>query len=177
MTHQFGPGLCTLKQTVTLPRDILYAELSWIDRIRNYASFVEIFQEARVMVCLDDGNGPQEVWSTNPFDENQQIGPNERAFDVTSMLKGKSVVNIQMDEQHDSGPFLMNWDEVSLKVCSIQLACPCENGWKNHGKYVGCVAHASDELVTKGIITDEEKDAIVSDAAKSNCGSKTRLRA
>ena len=70
------------------------------------------------MVCLDDGNGPQMVWSTDPGDTPQQMGPNLRSYDVTSMLQGKSTVDIRMDEQ-DSIFFLnMNWDEFSLVVCT-----------------------------------------------------------
>jgi hypothetical protein len=56
--------------------------------------------------------------------------------------------------------------------CSIDQICPCENNWKNHGGYVKCVAHASEDFLAAGLITDEEKDYYVSTAAHSECGRK-----
>lgn len=62
----------------------------------------------------------------------------------------------------------------------VYSACPCEpdpdpskpwqTKWKNHGAYVSCVAHAANVLLLDESITQIEKGAIVSAAAKSNCG-------
>lgn len=46
---------------------------------------------------------------------------------------------------------------------------PCAE-WQNHGKYVRAVAHAVNDLVDAGIITEEEGDALVSSAAMSKIG-------
>lgn len=43
----------------------------------------------------------------------------------------------------------------------------CAAGAQNHGKFVSCVAHLTDAWLEAGLITDEEKDAIVSCAAQS----------
>ena len=62
--------------------------------------------------------------------------------------------------------------------CSIAQLCPCEGprgtlqSWKNHSKYVSCTAKSSESFVEKGLITEEEKDQIVSSAAQSSCGDK-----
>ncbi len=56
--------------------------------------------------------------------------------------------------------------------CSIAQLCPCDGDWKNHGGYVRCVAQTSEDFVDAGLITDTEKDAIVSAAAQSQCGKK-----
>ena len=69
---------------------------------------------------------------------------------------------------------------VNTVGCSIDQLCPCEGprgttaSWKNHGKYVSCVAQNSAKLVEQGVITEEEKDMIVSDAAESSCGHKNQ---
>lgn len=69
---------------------------------------------------------------------------------------------------------------VNAAGCSIDQLCPCEGprdttaSWKNHGKYVSCVAQNSAKLVQQGVITEEEKDMIVSDAAESSCGHKNQ---
>ena len=46
---------------------------------------------------------------------------------------------------------------------------PCFD-WQNHGKYVRAVAHAVNDLVDAGILTEEEGDALVSSAAMSKIG-------
>ena len=62
--------------------------------------------------------------------------------------------------------------------CSIAQLCPCEGprgttvSWKNHGKYVSCVAKSSENFVEQGLITETEKDSAVSGAAQSDCGDK-----
>jgi hypothetical protein len=68
---------------------------------------------------------------------------------------------------------------VSTEGCSIPELCPCahpEGGdkWKNHGGYLSCVAHATNDFVAADLITEGEKDAIVSAAAESTCGHKNK---
>ncbi len=58
--------------------------------------------------------------------------------------------------------------------CSIDQYCPCDDDWKNHGAYVNCVAHTAEEFLEAGLITEAEKDAIVSAAARSDCGKKKK---
>ena len=54
--------------------------------------------------------------------------------------------------------------------CSIAQICSPEDTWKNHGSYVSCVAHMAESFVAQGLITEEEKDAIVSEAGQSEIG-------
>ncbi len=58
--------------------------------------------------------------------------------------------------------------------CSWDQECLCEARWKNHGAFVKCVAHATNDLVDLGLITDEEKDVIQSNAGNSSCGHKKK---
>ncbi len=53
-------------------------------------------------------------------------------------------------------------------------ACPTTDSYKNHGQYVSCVAKAADAQVEAGLITDEEKDVIVSEAGGSDIGKAAR---
>ena len=66
-------------------------------------------------------------------------------------------------------------DLVNEDGCSIEQLCPCENDWKNHGAYVKCVAHVTNEFKKAGLITGAEKGAIVSEAGRSDCGQKKTL--
>jgi hypothetical protein len=72
----------------------------------------------------------------------------------------------------DSCPNTAPGELVSETGCSIADICPCDNQWKNHGAYMRCVAHTSESFVATGLITDAEKDIIVSNAAGSKCGHK-----
>lgn len=62
--------------------------------------------------------------------------------------------------------------------CSLDQICPCEGpretttSWKNHGRYVSCVAKSSNSFFEMGLITEAEKDATVSEAAQSDCGDR-----
>ncbi|WPD21151.1 MAG: hypothetical protein SD837_13175 [Candidatus Electrothrix scaldis] len=64
--------------------------------------------------------------------------------------------------------------------CSIDQLCSCEgprettNAWKNHGKFVSCTSKAAEDFVEQGLITEEEKDATVSEAAQLDCGKKNK---
>ncbi len=54
----------------------------------------------------------------------------------------------------------------------VDLDCPCEKtpDWRNHGAYVSCVSHSAIRQVAAGLITDQEKCALVSERARSDCG-------
>jgi YVTN family beta-propeller protein len=67
-------------------------------------------------------------------------------------------------------------DGNGIPDCIDQL-CPCGGpvsgeDWKNHGEYVSCVTQAVEDPAVAGLITEEEKGDIVSDAAQSDCGKK-----
>lgn len=61
---------------------------------------------------------------------------------------------------------------VNAEGCAIVQLCPCEDAWKNRGAYVRCVARAAEDFVVDGLITEAEKDAIVSEAGGSSCGNQ-----
>jgi hypothetical protein len=68
-------------------------------------------------------------------------------------------------------------DVVNADGCSISQLAPCQHTasgdkWKNHGTYVSSVAHAANDFVADGLITEAVKDAIVSAAGQSACGTK-----
>jgi hypothetical protein len=63
---------------------------------------------------------------------------------------------------------------VNADGCSIGQLCPCANNWKNHGAYVSCVAHAAEDFVDADLITEAQKNVIVSKAGQSSCGNKKK---
>ncbi len=65
-------------------------------------------------------------------------------------------------------------DVVAPNGCSIAQLCPCASPWKNHGAYVSCVAQTSEVFLDLGLISETEKDEIVSEAAGSDCGHRNR---
>ena len=59
---------------------------------------------------------------------------------------------------------------VNASGCSIDQLCPCEQQWRNHGRYVSCIEDATEDFAAAGLITEEEEGAIVSEAGQSSCG-------
>ena len=70
----------------------------------------------------------------------------------------------------DNCPGTPAGEVVNASGCSIDQLCPCENQWKNHGRYVSCVEDAAEDFAAAGLIVEEEKGAIVSEAGQSSCG-------
>lgn len=79
------------------------------------------------------------------------------------------------------GPPACDEAAVAAAVASIDAACPCagqtdESGavvpWKNHGKYVRCVAHATKAAVkgSDGALTRRCLRSSIRCAARSTCG-------
>ncbi|MFT4584142.1 MAG: hypothetical protein ACI915_000382 [Gammaproteobacteria bacterium] len=52
------------------------------------------------------------------------------------------------------------------------LVCPTDGDYRNHGRYVSCVAEEANAQVESGLISEDDKDAVVSAAAKSDIGKK-----
>ena len=83
-----------------------------------------------------------------------------------------------VDNTQDLCAFTSAGDVVDPNGCSIAQLVPCAGpqgttkAWKNHGQYVSFVAKMAESLVALGLITEAQKDAIVSAAAQSSCGVK-----
>jgi hypothetical protein len=67
---------------------------------------------------------------------------------------------------------------VDTNGCSIDQLAPCAGPisggtWKNHGQYVSTVAHVTEEFLDQGLITEEQAEEIIEQAAHSDCGRKS----
>lgn len=58
---------------------------------------------------------------------------------------------------------------VDQNGCSLEQLCVCDQA-SNHGQYVSCVARTSNRFVRAGLIDEIEREAIMSEAAQSQCG-------
>ncbi len=72
----------------------------------------------------------------------------------------------------DSGFYLISGLEF---IDEVALQCPCDakadgTAWENHGEYTGCVASVARAYKKIGRITGSQYGAIVSEAARSDCG-------
>jgi hypothetical protein len=54
--------------------------------------------------------------------------------------------------------------------CSIEQLVPCDNNWRNHGKYVSALAKTANSFVKQSLITQDEKDVLMEEMASSDCG-------
>src|SRR6266404_7000514 len=88
--------------------------------------------------------------------QNIKIGPPDRDFDGVA-------------DTADACPNTPPCSVVDANGCSIDQLVPCEGpatggSWKNHGQYVAAIAQAAEEFVAQGLISEDDKDAIVSNA-------------
>lgn len=90
---------------------------------------------------------------------------NGRGNPVTIDTDGDGIL-----DEDDDCPNTPAGEVVNASGCAISQLCPCETPWKSHGAYVRCVAQAAEDFVVAGLITEEDKEAIVAEAAESNCG-------
>jgi hypothetical protein len=72
----------------------------------------------------------------------------------------------------DNCPGTPAGEVVNASGCSIDQLCPCEQQWKNHGRYSSCVENAAEDFAAAGLITEDERGAIVAEAEQSSCGKK-----
>ena len=68
---------------------------------------------------------------------------------------------------------------VDANGCSIDQIAPCSGPasggtWKNHGQYVSAVSQAAEAFLAQGLISADQADEIVAQAAQSGCGSARR---
>jgi len=66
---------------------------------------------------------------------------------------------------------------VDAQGCSIDQLAPCSGPasggvWRNHGQYVSAVSRAAGQFLAEGLISQSEKDEIMTAAGQSPCGSK-----
>jgi hypothetical protein len=66
---------------------------------------------------------------------------------------------------------------VDANGCSIAQIAPCDGPtsgetWKNHGQYVSSVAQAAEAFLAQDLISADQADEIVAQAAQSHCGSR-----
>jgi uncharacterized repeat protein (TIGR03803 family) len=55
----------------------------------------------------------------------------------------------------------------------VPCAGPATGGsWKNHGQYLAAFTAAADSFLEAGLITAEERDAVVGEAVRSDCGKR-----
>jgi hypothetical protein len=70
----------------------------------------------------------------------------------------------------DACPGTAAGDVVDAAGCSIEQYAPCDVAWKNHGAYVSELTMVANHFEREGLITQEQRNAIVLQAAQSDCG-------
>ena len=119
-----------------------------------------------------DGDGTDDAEDNCPLDynPNQSDGDGDGDGDACDPDDDNDGVSDETDACGGTAP----GDIVDFDGCAIEQYCPCDAGWKNHGAFVSCVAHTAQDFEDAGLITPDEKGAIVSEAAQSSCGKKAK---
>ena len=101
-------------------------------------------------------------------------GPFNAAFSLSTDADEDGVADAA-----DLCPDTASGAPVNADGCSIDELVPCAGPatggtWKSHGEYVSNVAQVATEFLAQGLISGNERGAIVSAAAQSNCGAKAK---
>jgi hypothetical protein len=120
VSHQGGGNLNRAMQMLAVPLDVREATLTWSDRVRSYAAFLDPGQEYRVVIRALDLTQLFEVFSTNAGDAALQEGPNLRTADLTAALQGLKgqTVFLSFEQQAQSFFITLTLDDVSLVMKS-----------------------------------------------------------
>ena len=70
----------------------------------------------------------------------------------------------------DSCPGTAAGAVVNAAGCSLDQLVPCDGNWKDHGEYVSTFAVLSQDFVNAGLLTADQRGALVAAAAQSSCG-------
>jgi len=94
--------------------------------------------------------------------QNIKIGPPDQDFDGVPDALDHCQGNVPCTIVNSTG-------------CSLDQLVPCAGPtsggtWRNHGAYVSAIARAANEFLAQGVISEDEKDSIVAQAAHSDCG-------
>ncbi|MCI5163656.1 MAG: hypothetical protein D3917_16900 [Candidatus Electrothrix sp. AX5] len=127
-------------------------------------------------ICDDDIDGDKIANE----EDNCPLGINENQADFDSDGKGDACDldddNDGIEDSDDNCAGTQSDVLIDGEGCSstqrFMLICPAEAAYKNHGKYVSCIARESERQLAEELITEEAKDAAVSSAAQSDIGNK-----
>jgi hypothetical protein len=121
---------CHLQQEITFqaPSQILYAQLSWADRITSQVNnYMEPYQYASVSLRVNntlDSNPPVPIFTTTAANtDTRSVMRKTRLADITSLLAsmagpgGRYDMTLLLDEAALFGPLYYQWDNVELWVC------------------------------------------------------------
>lgn len=79
--------------------------------------------------------------------------------------------NDGVSDRNDQCPDSTPGDTVTADGCTIQqLVDICALGAVTHGDYVSCIADLANQLSAEGIITNKQRQKMITDAAKSDIG-------
>lgn len=141
-----------------------------IDEVRFYNRALTTEEVAQACITDTDGDGIVDEADNCPGVANasQADFDGDGIGDACDTDDDNDAVPDEFDIcPHTSAGALVNADG-----CTIAALCPCENSWKSHGAYVSCVSRTAETFFAAGLITEAQKGAIVSEAARSDCGSK-----
>jgi len=123
VTSQGGPSVNMLNEPFTVPFGITQADVSWNDRILNHASiFSDPNQEVRFEIRDSSGaNVLHTIFTTDPGDPLQQVGPNARAFDITAAMQALEGQDVRLCITQQDNLFFFNLhvDDVSLTIDTL----------------------------------------------------------
>jgi hypothetical protein len=185
-----------LSQSVTFASGGQY-RLEWLDNTASWVGYNSPYSVSLLANSLQPvfqanfDAAHRFTWRTNSFLLNLPPGTYTLRFQALGFFNGLDTLidNVSLtvvvgdgdgdgvlddqDECPDTSPGAI----VNEHGCSIDQLVPCYGPasggvWKNHGQYVSATANAVEAFLGAGRITEQEAQAVIVAAARSNCGKK-----
>ena len=121
-------------------------------------------------------------WQSNFGLDISSMGDMGEMFLIRSDVTSAVLIEVDSDgdgvpDNEDQCPDTPAGAVVDAHGCSIDQLVPCAGPrsggvWENHGQYVSAVADAAQAFQAASLITQKQRDAIVTTAAQADCGRK-----
>jgi len=157
-------NISPVRSVCAKPQDQSFAALAF-----SGENFLAVWQDART--APPEEYSPQrafDIYGARLAVAGAVVEPN--GFIISGELRDCDSDGDGVPDERDACPDTPPGAIVNGDGCAIAQLCPCAGPWQHHAEYVDCVIRHAWQFYREGIITAEQRGAIIHEAAQSECG-------
>ena len=157
-------GVSPVTSVCAKPQDQSFAGLAF-----NGENFLAVWQDARTAPPEDySPHGEFDIFGARLTAAGAAIEPN--GFLISGDLRECDSDGDGVPNGRDACPDTPPGAIVNGDGCAIVQLCPCAGPWQNHSEYMDCVITHAWQFYREGVLTAQQRGAIIHAAAQSDCG-------